>query len=101
MSGANTPKSKKRLRQALIDLMKGHQSGKQKLPALMLLKIIDRIGVLDGQWGAEVLITHKPLSSKYLGRYAASQEPPDDDEEVRKLREDVLKMRGEDANTHS
>ena len=98
MSGKNTPRSVKRLRQALIDLMKLHQSGKQKLTPTLLLKIIDRIGVLDGKFLPEILITQKPKGSPYLGRYAESQEPPDEDEEVRKVREDILKRRGDGSS---
>lgn len=99
MSGANTPRSKRRLRQALIDMMKAHQSGKQKLPPIMLLKVIDRIGVLDGQFPPDTLVLRP---SKTLGRYAESSEIPDDDEYVRKLKEEANKIRGgRDGDTHS
>jgi hypothetical protein len=41
----------------------------------------------------EMLVTQKPKGSPYLGRFAQSQEPPDEDDEVKKLREDILKRR--------
>ena len=98
MSGANTPRSKKRLRQALIDMMKAHQSGKQKLPTILVLKVIDRIGVLDGQFPPDTLVVRP---SRKLGRYAESAEIPDEEEYVKQLKEEASRMRGgADGNTH-
>jgi hypothetical protein len=78
--------------------MKGHQSGKQKLAPTVLLQVIDRIGVLDSLFVPEILI-RRP--SNQLGRPPLPRnEEPDEDAEVKKLRDEIVKRRG-DGDSHS
>lgn len=95
MSGANTPKSKKRIRQALIDMMKAHQTGKTRLTPGLELSVIRLIGVIDGYFPPESAVFIRPKGVKHLGRYAETEEEPDEDEVVRKLREEANKLRGD------
>ena len=68
MSGANTPRSKKRIRQALIDMMRAHQKGKPI--SMTALKVITLIGVIDGYFPPEAACFQRPKGVKGLGRYA-------------------------------
>jgi hypothetical protein len=55
MSGKNTPRSVKRLRMLFVKMIQEHQSGKTPLKPSVLLKVADRIGVLDGFFPKEIL----------------------------------------------
>lgn len=98
MSGANTPRSKKRIRQALIDMMRAHQKGKPI--SMTALKVITLIGVIDGYFPPEAACFQRPKGVKGLGRYAEVEPEEEEDESVRKLRDEIEKRRG-DANPNS
>jgi len=55
MSGKNTPRSVKRLRNLFVKMIQDHQSGKTPLKPEMLLKVADRVGVIDGFFPKECL----------------------------------------------
>jgi hypothetical protein len=99
VSGKNTPRSVKRLRMLFVKMIQDHQSGKTPLKPAMLVKVADRIGVIDGFFPKECLALERvreygPRSCK------TAPEEPDEDDMVRQLREDILKRRG-DANPNS
>jgi hypothetical protein len=62
MSGKNTPRSVKRLRMLFVKMIQDHQSGKTPLKPTMLMKVADRIGVIDGFFPKECLALERVRS---------------------------------------
>lgn len=89
--GKSTPRSVKRLRMLYVQMLRDHQSGKEHLTPTLLLKVSDHIGVLDGYYPKEILV----LSRRYLDKTESTVEELEYDPEVKKLRDELEKRRGD------
>ncbi len=99
MSGSNTPRSLKRLRMLFIKMIQEHQSGKSPLPPYLLVKIADRIGVLDGLFPKEVLMLPRDGRSKRLFKSPEPEEIEYDPEVARVM--DAVKKNQEETHGDS
>ena len=92
MSGANTPRSKKRIRQELIYLLKEQKSGKTYITPMLRIQIIRLLGVVDGIFPPNSIVLQ---SRDKPGRPPSEEvEEAEYDPEVQKLRKSLEEQHG-------
>jgi hypothetical protein len=88
----NTPRSKKRLRTALIKLMQEHKIGKHPLAPSLVVQIVRLVGVLDGLFPPETAVFQRPKGI----RPPVVETVPDYSPEALKALDDAKKILGGD-----